>query len=278
MADYFTQFSCVLRVGSKSNLDAALAIYQAFAAETEILDEQLSFTVKGEPPSGDSDEHGIWIYSDEFGEPEHVITYVLRCAEALNMTGIWGFRWSLSCSRPTLDGHGGGAHVLDLGTGQTIDWIDLDRWLDEQADAYELANHAPAAGADTPASPAEALPLPTLSAPSSGLRAADARGLLDLSAGHLTAATWTWLDQQTADDMVRDVSNRAYAILGGRTRQGWMLRTDIVPVSTIPVDLTDALLYAARRGCSYVHIDCDLLPMADLPVLHPDFSDAATAT
>ncbi len=79
------------------------------------------------------------MYSEEDGEPEDVLTYVFRCAEALNLTGIWGFRWCLSCSRPRLDGYGGGAQVLDLGTRKTIDWVDLDHWLSEQADAYHLA-------------------------------------------------------------------------------------------------------------------------------------------
>ncbi len=31
--------------------------------------------------------------------------------------------------------------------------------------------------------------------------------------------------------------------------------------------------YARKRGCDYVLLDCDALPMADLPVLHPDFQD-----
>lgn len=29
--------------------------------------------------------------------------------------------------------------MLDLGTRTTLDWVDLDHWLTEQADAYRLA-------------------------------------------------------------------------------------------------------------------------------------------
>lgn len=139
MADYFTQFSCVLLVGSATNLQAALAIYQAFAVEVAAAGEEIGFTAKAEPPSDDPEGNKVWLYSDEAGEPEDAIAYAVRCGKVLGLTGIWGSRWSLSCSRPLLDGHGGGAHVLDLGTGQTIDWIDLDHWLAEQADVYQLA-------------------------------------------------------------------------------------------------------------------------------------------
>lgn len=145
MASYFTQFSCVLPVGSTDNLQAALSIYQAFAAEKAVAGEEIGFTAKAEPPSNDPQDRKVWLYSDEAGEPEDVIAYAFQCGKALGLTGIWGFRWSLSCSRPRLDGHGGGAHVLDLGTGQTIAWIDLDHWLAEQANAYLLAKAEQAA-------------------------------------------------------------------------------------------------------------------------------------
>jgi len=117
MASYFTQFSCVLPVGSTDNLQAALSIYQALAAEKAVAGEEIGFTAKAEPPSDDPEDRKVWLYSDEAGEPEDVIAYAFQCGKALGLTGIWGFRWSLSCSRPLLDGHGGGAHVLDLGTG-----------------------------------------------------------------------------------------------------------------------------------------------------------------
>lgn len=145
MASYFTQFSCVLPVGSTANLQAALCIYQAFAAEKAAAGEEIGFTAQAEPPSDNPEGRKIWLYSDEAGEPEDVIAYAFQCGKALGLTGIWGFRWSLSCSRPLLDGHGGGAHVLDLGTGQTIDWIDLDHWLVEQADSYLLVKAEQAA-------------------------------------------------------------------------------------------------------------------------------------
>ncbi len=138
MASYFTHFSCLLPVGSDANLQAAINIYRTIAAEREAADETLGFVAEAQ--SRDQEEgYQVWLYSEEDGEPEDVIAYVFRCAEALSLSGIWGFRWCLSCSRPRLDGYGGGAQVLDLGTQKTIDWIDLDDWLSQQADAYQLA-------------------------------------------------------------------------------------------------------------------------------------------
>ena len=110
-------------------------------------------------------------------------------------------------------------------------------------------------------------------APSGPCDTSAGQRVLDVSGGHLTAATWTWLDDQTADDVVRDPANRAYAILGGRTRQGWFLRAEEVVNSTVPSDLADVLRYVRRAGCSFVMLDCDCIPLADLAVLHPEFQD-----
>ena len=47
---------------------------------------------------------------------------MLRLAEDLDLTGLWGFQYALTCSRPRLDGFGGGAHVIDLGARKSIGW------------------------------------------------------------------------------------------------------------------------------------------------------------
>jgi hypothetical protein len=143
MANYFTQFSCVLPLGKAGHVQAALSIYQAFHAEKSAAAEPIGFAAEATPNPYDDPEDGqVWIHADQNGDPEDVLEYVFRCAKALGLTGLWGFRWSLSCSRPTLDGYGGGAHVVDLGTCEIINWIDLDHWLIEQADTYLLKQRA----------------------------------------------------------------------------------------------------------------------------------------
>ena len=133
MADYFTQFSCILDVGSADNAARADLIRGELAAELD-RDEgaSLGFTMRVSHETGPG---ALWLHSDEYGEPEHVIAFVLRCAEQLNLAGVWGFTWSHSCSKPRLDAFGGGAHVLDLGRRTTIADIDCSNFVHEQINA-----------------------------------------------------------------------------------------------------------------------------------------------
>ena len=100
-----------------------------------------------------------------------------------------------------------------------------------------------------------------------------ARRFLDVSSGHLWPETWVWLDEQTTDDAVRDPTHRSADILGGRTRHGWFIHASEAPNAPVPADLLAVMRYARKQGCEYVLLDTDALPMADLPVLHPDFPD-----
>lgn len=125
MADYFTHFSCFLDIGGAENVPRALQLY----AEMEDAFEQGDEGTIGFEVSADSVSGNLWIRSDGFGEPEHVIAFALRCAEAFDLKGRWGFVWALTCSKPRLDGFGGGAQLLDLGARKSLAWIDCDHWL-----------------------------------------------------------------------------------------------------------------------------------------------------
>jgi hypothetical protein len=127
MADFFTHFSCVLDVGTPDNAARALKLYQVFmddAAHEDVPPD--GFLLSIEP------EHGatkLWIRDDVTGDPQQVILFVRRCAEAFALTGRWGFQWANSCSRPRVNAFGGGGHVLDLETRETIAWTDTNGWL-----------------------------------------------------------------------------------------------------------------------------------------------------
>ena len=129
MADYFTQFSVMFPVGSSTNVEPALALFRELE---EQLDRDEGTSIGFTAESVDEDPTALWLYSDGHGEPEHVITFAMQCGEAFGLTGRWGFCWALSCSRTRLDGFGGGAHVLDLATGDTIEWLDCEHWLTDQ--------------------------------------------------------------------------------------------------------------------------------------------------
>lgn len=129
MADYFTQFSCVLHVGTAENAAAAELIRDTLAGEIDGEDgASLGFDMEVQLDAGPG---ALWIYSDGYGDPEHVIRFVLRCAEAFSLSGNWGFTWAYTCSRPRLDGFGGAAHVLDLQARTTVAYVDCNTFVEE---------------------------------------------------------------------------------------------------------------------------------------------------
>ena len=70
---------------------------------------------------------------DVTGDPERLIHFVKLCAAEFSLSGRWGFQYANTCSKPRLDGFGGGAHVLDLATGETVA-LDLHRRLARRDD------------------------------------------------------------------------------------------------------------------------------------------------
>ena len=127
MADYFTHFSCLLDVGTPQNAARALDLYNALS-EAGAAEEPPSegFLVSIQPEHGGSQ---LWLRDDVSGDPERLIQVVKLCAAEFGLKGRWGFQYANTCSRPRLNSFGGGAHILDLGTGETVGWIDTDGWL-----------------------------------------------------------------------------------------------------------------------------------------------------
>ena len=128
MADYFTHFSCLIDVGSADKAARALALFQSVRAADQDADDPAfaGFEVsRQDAPEGST----LWIHDDEHGDVEAVIRFVLRLAEELDLIGLWGFQYALTCSRPRLDAFGGGAHVIDLGARNSIGWTSSQEWL-----------------------------------------------------------------------------------------------------------------------------------------------------
>jgi hypothetical protein len=128
MADYFIHFSCLLDVGTPDKVARALALFQELHAADQDADdsEVAGFTLLRRDAPEDST---LWIHDDEHGDVAAVIRFVLRLAEELDLTGLWGFQYALTCSRPRLDAFGGGAHVIDLGARKSIGWTSTQEWL-----------------------------------------------------------------------------------------------------------------------------------------------------
>ncbi len=128
MADYFTHFSCLLDVGSPDQAARALAMFQELRAADQHVDdpEVAGFDLgRQDAPEGST----LWIHDDEHGDVEAVIRFVLRLAEELHLTSLWGFQYALTCSRPRLDAFGGGAHVIDLGARKSVGSTSTQEWL-----------------------------------------------------------------------------------------------------------------------------------------------------
>lgn len=128
MADYFTHFSCLIDIGSPDKAARAIALFQDLREADRDADnpEVTGFDlVRQGAPEGST----LWIHDDDHGDVEAVIRFVLRLAEDLDLTGLWGFQYALTCSRPRLDAFGGGAHVIDLGTRKSIGWTSSQEWL-----------------------------------------------------------------------------------------------------------------------------------------------------
>lgn len=128
MADYFTHFSCLLDVGTPDKAARALALFQSLRAADQDADdpEVVGFTVaRQDAPEGGA----LRIHDHDHGDVDAVIRFVLRLAEELDLIGLWGFQYALTCSWPRLDAFGGGAHVIDLGARKSIGWTSTQEWL-----------------------------------------------------------------------------------------------------------------------------------------------------
>ena len=94
MADYFTHFSCLIDVGSPDKAARALALFQELRAADQDADdpEVAGFDlVRQDVPDGST----LWIHDEDQGDVEAVIRFVLRLAEDLDLTGLWGFQYAL---------------------------------------------------------------------------------------------------------------------------------------------------------------------------------------
>jgi hypothetical protein len=128
MADYFTHFSCLLDVGTPERAARAIDFFAALRDDDDKSEEPqfhgFDLSVQDSPESG-----ALWIHDDESGDVEAVTAFILRLAEELDLSGLWGFEHSNACSRPRLGAFGGGATVIDLGARKVIGWVNTQTWL-----------------------------------------------------------------------------------------------------------------------------------------------------
>lgn len=128
MADYFTHFSCLLDVGTPEKAARAVDLFVRLRDEDDEAEEPQFRGFDLSRPDG-PESSTLWIHDDDSGDVESVIAFVLRLADEINLTGLWGFEHANTCSRPRLDAFGGGAHLIDLGARKAIGWTSTHEWL-----------------------------------------------------------------------------------------------------------------------------------------------------
>jgi hypothetical protein len=128
MADYFTHFSCLIDVGTSANAIRAIELFVQLRDEDDLTDDP-RFSGFDLSRQDGPDSSILWIHDDDSGDVESVIAFVLRLAEDLDLSGLWGFEYANTCSRARLGAFGGGAHVIDLGNRTTIGWTNTNEWL-----------------------------------------------------------------------------------------------------------------------------------------------------
>lgn len=128
MADYYTQFSTELECGTAENAQAALELYEEERDAFERGEgDGLDFTAVIER----SHPTRLWIYADESGSASHVAEFVSAVGQKFGLTGRFSMQYAETCSRPRLDGFGGGAVLVDFDSGQ-IEWLNTSDWLAEK--------------------------------------------------------------------------------------------------------------------------------------------------
>lgn len=125
---------------------------------------------------------------------------------------------------------------------------------------------------------------PSPDRPSAAPARPDVRCFFDVCSGHLSPATWAWLDAQTTGHAQRDLgkmhdlARREYAgLTGGRTCYEWLIYVPEPIVEPVPEDLATVQRLARSLGCDIVRVDCEAPLTPDLPVLHPAFQNHTVA-
>lgn len=128
MADYFTHFSCLIDVGTPEKAARAIDFFVTLRDEDDQLDEPQFHGFDLSRQDG-PESSVLWIRDYDSGDVEAVIAFILRLAEELDLSGLWGLNHSATCCRSRLDAFGGGAHVIDLTARKVIGWVNTQTWL-----------------------------------------------------------------------------------------------------------------------------------------------------
>jgi hypothetical protein len=131
MADYFTNFSLVLRLKQDQQEYALQIAKQARAChyQDETLPESFPRDLIEYIESWDfetkPERDGIWLHS-EYGGQDAACAFIKHLLQKYDFAPAVGFEWSHDCSHPQTDAYGGGAAYItatEIETMTTSDWL-----------------------------------------------------------------------------------------------------------------------------------------------------------
>jgi hypothetical protein len=139
MADYYTNFSLVIKLPSDAAQEYALELHHQatqgnqgdelpkdFPKELEPVLEDWQFETEADDPAGN---HGLWLHSI-YGGIDAVCAFVQHLLQKFDAEGRVTFEWSHDCSKPRTDAYGGGAAIV---TAKEIKTMNTAQWLAENA-------------------------------------------------------------------------------------------------------------------------------------------------
>jgi len=131
MADYFTNFSLILRL-NKEQQEYALNLVNAvegYRNEGRSLPadfpECIGEVVEDWPFDVEAVSEGIWINS-QYGGQESVCAFIQHLLHKFDFAPSVAFEWSHDCSKPRTDAYGGGAAYI---TSTEIETFSTSEWL-----------------------------------------------------------------------------------------------------------------------------------------------------
>lgn len=135
MADYFTNFSLILKLPNKGAQTIALDLAQQAqsimhgdeksvnfpASLTEVVDDWQFETEAQDVQNG----FGLWLHSSS-GGVDAVCVFIQFLLKKFDPDGGVSFQWSHDCSKPRIDAYGGGAAII---TAKQIKSMGTGEWL-----------------------------------------------------------------------------------------------------------------------------------------------------
>ncbi len=138
MADYFTNFSLVLKLANETEQAYALdlvhkasLVHQGnelpadFPKELVDMIEDWHFEIEAD---NSGTNHGLWLHST-YGGVDAACAFIQHLLQKVDPKSHVTFEWSHDCSKPRVDAYGGGAAFI---TAKKIKSMSTAAWLNEQ--------------------------------------------------------------------------------------------------------------------------------------------------